>query len=148
MRGGGLGIGRAISGALGIPLSPYQKKKNLDDKLFKFMMWNRRNTIMHPDEPETLLDSMLNGFFGVINIQTEDDVIALEVMKLRTASGELLSQEEKNSNLQKWEQAGRPDPIVGAIIYKADEILDAGQRNGLFAVSDYQKSREEFLRGM
>lgn len=145
-RGGGLGIGRAISRALGLKLTPLQKWKDLNDKLFKFFMWNYRNTLMHPDESETLVASMLNGFFGVINIQTENDVIALEVMRLRTASGERITEEEKKSNLEEWEAAGKPDPTVGDIIYNADKILDAGQKDGRFAVSDYQVSENEFMK--
>ena len=157
LRGGGLGIGRGFSRVLGLKPSPSQKRKTLDEKLFQFKMWNYHNTINHPEEVKYLLRSMLNGLFGVINIQTETDVIELEKMKLRTVSGLQFTEygsdpaffnEEKNLNLLKWQEAGRPDPIVGDIIYKAYEILDAGQKNGLFTVPDYQLSREKFKERM
>jgi hypothetical protein len=73
-------------------------------------------------------------------------------MRLRTASGSKLSDEERMSdeeiisNKQKWKDACSPDPILGDIIYKAYDILESGQKNGLFRVSDYQVSREEFMQ--
>jgi len=132
--------------------SPNQIYKTLDDKLFDFIRWNNKNTIMVPGERDMLLISIMNGSFGVVDIQTEDDVIELEKMRLRTASGSKLSDEERMSdeeiisNKQKWKDACSPDPILGDIIYKAYDILESGQKNGLFRVSDYQVSREEFMQ--
>ena len=152
LRGGGLGIGRGICKLMGWKPSPNQIYKTLDDKLFDFIRWNNKNTIMVPGERDMLLRSIMNGSFGVVDIQTEDDVIELEKMRLRTASGSKLSDEERMSdeeiisNKQKWKDACSPEPILGDIIYKAYDILESGQKNGLFRVSDYQVSREEFMQ--
>jgi len=154
LRGGGLGIGRGICKLMGWKPSPNQIYKTLDDKLFDFIRWNNKNTIMVPGERDMLLRSIMNGSFGVVDIQTEDDVIELEKMRLRTASGSKLSDEERMSdeeiisNKQKWKDACSPEPILGDIIYKAYDILESGQKNGLFRVSDYQVSREEFMQNI
>ena len=116
--------------------SRIQRMKNVYDQLRKFIEWNFEKRLMRRAlrQCDRLVWSMFRGLFGVINIQTADDVIAFEMMNVRTGSGILLEDddnpgpeaiEEKRRNIEMWEAAGKPEPIIGDIMKNAVKILDA-----------------------
>ena len=82
MKGGFGGIGRAFSGALGMELTPKQIRRNFLDQLLSFSKYGGMDFFPSSNggfggELLVFLSDMRNGLYGLINIQTENDVIAL-----------------------------------------------------------------------
>ena len=140
MRGGLFGIGTAVSTALGRELTPHQKNKILAKKLNSFSEFGLFN--FKPNEflekPELLVFAadMRKGFYGLINIQTENDVIALRrlFVKFKNGGGNLFAKlpgMDKTPLQQEWIAAGKPEPIFGNIMKDAKGILEKASKKGL-----------------
>ena len=79
---------------------------------------------------------MINGFYGLINIQTENDVIALRrlFVKFKNGGGNLFAKlpgMDKTPLQQEWIAAGKPEPIFGNIMKDAKGILEKASKKGL-----------------
>ena len=140
MRGGLFGIGTAVSTALGRELTPHQKNKILAKKLNSFSEFGLFN--FKPNEflekPELLVFAadMRKGFYGLINIQTENDVIALRRLftKFKKGGGKIYAKIPGRTNTplqEEWIAAGQPEPIIGNIMMNAKNILEKAGNKGL-----------------
>jgi hypothetical protein len=78
---------------------------------------------------------MINGFYGIINIQTENDVIALRRLftKFKKGGARLLGLPgmDKTPLQQEWIAAGSPMPFFGDIMKNAKGILENAGKKGL-----------------
>jgi len=78
---------------------------------------------------------MINGFYGLINIQTENDVIALRrlFIKFKKGGARLLGLPgmDKTPLQQEWIAAGSPMPIFGDIMKNAKGIIENAGKKGL-----------------
>jgi hypothetical protein len=141
MKGGAFGVtglGRAVSGVLGVKLSGDQDYKNYLDALSSFEHWALPNGSVK----SFLWDIRKGGVYGVVNIQTENDVIALyRLYVVRKLQQDMI----KNANVYKssqlalineWEAAGKPEPIFGDVMKNAVNILDKASMKGLLRIFD------------
>ena len=135
MKGGFGGIGRAFSGALGMQLTPDQIRRNFLDELSSFSKYGGMDFFPSSNggiggELIGFLRDMRNGLYGLINIQTENDVIALRrlfVFFKKTQESRLMHESLK----QEWLQAGQPEPIFGVVMKDAKNILEKASKKGL-----------------
>jgi len=78
---------------------------------------------------------MINGFYGLINIQTENDVIALRrlFIKFKKGGARLLGLPgiDKTPLQQEWIAAGSPMPFFGDIMKNAKGIIENAGKKGL-----------------
>jgi hypothetical protein len=79
---------------------------------------------------------MINGFYGLINIQTENDVIALRRLFAKFKKGDAnlftkLPGMDKTPLQQEWIAAGSPEPNFGNIMKDAKGILEKAGKKGL-----------------
>ena len=142
MRGGLFGIGTAVSTALGRELTPHQKNKILAKKLNSFSEFGLFNFkldgALGNEKPELLVFAadMRKGFYGLINIQTENDVIALRRLftKFKKGGGKIYAKLPGRTNTplqEEWIAAGQPEPIIGNIMMNAKNILEKAGNKGL-----------------
>ena len=142
MRGGLFGIGTAVSTALGRELTPHQKNKILAKKLNSFSEFGLFNFkldgALGNEKPELLVFAadMRKGFYGLINIQTENDVIALRRLftKFKKGGGKIYAKIPGRTNTplqEEWIAAGQPEPIIGNIMMNAKNILEQAGNKGL-----------------
>ena len=142
MRGGLFGIGTAVSTALGRELTPHQKNKILAKKLNSFSEFGLFNFkldgALGNEKPELLVFAadMRKGFYGLINIQTENDVIALRRLftKFKKGGGKIYAKIPGRTNTplqEEWIAAGQPEPIIGNIMMNAKNILEKAGNKGL-----------------
>ena len=142
MRGGLFGIGTAVSTALGRELTPHQKNKILAKKLNSFSEFGLFNFkldgALGNEKPELLVFAadMIKGFYGLINIQTENDVIALRRLftKFKKGGGKIYAKLPGRNNTplqEEWIAAGQPEPIIGNIMMNAKNILEQAGKKGL-----------------
>ena len=142
MRGGLFGIGTAVSTALGRELTPHQKNKILAKKLNSFSEFGLFNFkldgALGNEKPELLVFAadMRKGFYGLINIQTENDVIALRRLftKFKKGGGKIYAKIPGRTNTplqEEWIAAGQPEPIIGNIMMNAKNILEQAGKKGL-----------------
>ena len=135
MKGGFGGIGRAFSGALGMELTPKQIRRNFLDQLLSFSKYGGMDFFPSSNggfggELLVFLSDMRNGLYGLINIQTENDVIALRrlfVFFKKTQESSYMHESLK----QEWLQAGQPEPIFGVVMKDAQNILQKASDKGL-----------------
>ena len=142
MRGGLFGIGTAVSTALGRELTPHQKNKILAKKLNSFSEFGLFNFkldgALGNEKPELLVFAadMIKGLYGLINIQTENDVIALRRLftKFKKGGGKIYAKLPGRTNTplqEEWIAAGQPEPIIGNIMMNAKNILEKAGNKGL-----------------
>lgn len=142
MRGGLFGIGTAVSTALGRELTPHQKNKILAKKLNSFSEFGLFNFkldgALGNEKPELLVFAadMIKGLYGLINIQTENDVIALRRLftKFKKGGGKIYAKLPGRTNTplqEEWIAAGQPEPIIGNIMMNAKNILEQAGKKGL-----------------
>ena len=142
MRGGLFGIGTAVSTALGRELTPHQKNKILAKKLNSFSEFGLFNFkldgALGNEKPELLVFAadMIKGLYGLINIQTENDVIALRRLftKFKKGGGKIYAKLPGRNNTplqEEWIAAGQPEPIIGNIMMNAKNILEQAGKKGL-----------------
>ena len=79
---------------------------------------------------------MINGFYGIINIQTENDVIALRRLftKFKKGGANLFAKlpgMNKTPLQQEWIAAGSPPPLFGDIMKNGKSILENAGKKGL-----------------
>jgi hypothetical protein len=147
MKGGVLG--RIVSGLTGREFTVHQKAKELaygsltragplksfsEYGLFDFKLGGALGN----EKPELVAFAgyMINGFYGLINIQTENDVIALRrlFVKFKKGSGNLFAKlpgMDKTPLQQEWIEAGSPEPIFGDVMMNAKAILEKAGDKGL-----------------
>jgi hypothetical protein len=149
MKGGGLGLGRIATGLVGKELTVHQKAKDLAygslmraSPLKSFSEYGvfdfKYNGATGTEKPElvSFAGYMINGFYGLINIQTENDVIALRrlFIKFKKGDGNLFAKVpgmDKTPLQQEWIAAGSPEPIFGNIMKDAKGILEKAGKKGL-----------------
>ena len=141
MRGGGLGS--FVSGLMGKELTVNQKAKDLAyGKLKSFSEYGifdfKLGGALGNEKPELVAFAgyMINGFYGLINIQTENDVIALRRLFAKFKKGDAnlfakLPGMNKTPLQQEWIEAGQPEPIFSNIMKNAKGILDKAGKKGL-----------------
>ena len=141
MRGGGLGS--FVSGLMGKELTVNQKAKDLAyGKLKSFSEYGifdfKLGGALGNEKPELVAFAgyMINGFYGLINIQTENDVIALRRLFAKFKKGDAnlfakLPGMDKTPLQQEWIAAGSPEPIFGNIMTGAKGILENAGKKGL-----------------
>ena len=139
MKGGVLG--RIASALTGKELTVHQKAKNLAygrppfpgplKSFSEFGYFDFRVEDEFGNKPElvSFAGYMINGFYGIINVQTENDVIALYRLfqKFKKGGANLFSSPLKHE----WEANGKPAPIFGNIMNNAKNILDKAGKKGL-----------------
>jgi len=80
---------------------------------------------------------MINGFYGLINIQTENDVIALRrlYVKFKKDNNADIYRKmpgmDKTPLQQEWIAAASPEPILGDIMKNGKGILEKAGKKGL-----------------
>jgi hypothetical protein len=142
MRGGGLG--NFLSGVMGKKeLTVHQKANDLAyGKLKSFSEYGpfdfKFGGALGNEKPELVAFAgyMINGFYGLINIQTENDVIALRrlFIKFKKGGANLFAKlpgMDKTPLQQEWIAAGSPEPIFGDIMKNAKGILENASNKGL-----------------
>jgi hypothetical protein len=143
MKGGGFvpGLGTLLSKATGKELTVHQKAKELAyGKLKSFSEYGYYDFKVDDEfgnKPELVAFAgyMINGFYGIINIQTENDVIALRrlFIKFKKGGARLLGLPgmDKTPLQQEWIAAGSPMPFFGDIMKNAKNILEQAGKKGL-----------------
>jgi hypothetical protein len=144
MKGGGFvpGLGTFVSKVTGTKLTIHQKAKELAyGKLKSFSEYGYFDFKVDDEfgnKPELVAFAgyMINGFYGLINIQTENDVIALRrlFVKFNNGGGNLFAKlpgMDKTPLQQEWIAAGSPEPIFGNIMKDAKGILEKAGKKGL-----------------
>lgn len=144
MRGGAFGMGTAVASAFGRELTVHQKAKKLAySTLSSFSEYNivnfKTTGNFGGEKPELVAFAgyMINGFYGLINIQTENDVIALRRLFAKFKKDDkayLLAKlpgMDKTPLQQEWIAAGQPEPIFGNIMKNAKDVLVKASRKGL-----------------
>jgi hypothetical protein len=143
MRGGAFGMGTAVASAFGRELTVHQKAKKLAystlSSFSEYNLFNFKPTGNFGEKPELVAFAgyMINGFYGLINIQTENDVIALRRLFAKFKNDEkayLLAKlpgMDKTLLQQEWIAAGKPEPIFSNIMKNAKAILDKASKKGL-----------------
>lgn len=137
---GGL-LGRIASALTGKELTVHQKAKNLaygrppfpgplkSFSEFGYFDFTVEDEFGNKPELVSFAGYMINGFYGIINVQTENDVIALRRLfqKFKKGGANLFSSPLKHE----WEANGKPAPIFGNIMNNAKNILDKAGKKGL-----------------
>ena len=141
MRGGLFGVGSLVSKLTGKELTVHQKAKQLAyGKLKSFSEFGYFDFKVDDEfgnKPELVAFAgyMINGFYGLINIQTENDVIALRrlFIKFKKGGARLLGLPgmDKTPLQQEWIAAGSPMPFFGDIMKNAKNILEQAGKKGL-----------------
>jgi len=141
MRGGLFGVGSLVSKLTGKELTVHQKAKELAyGKLKSFSEFGYFDFKVDDEfgnKPELVAFAgyMINGFYGLINIQTENDVIALRrlFIKFKKGGARLLGLPgmDKTPLQQEWIAAGSPMPFFGDIMKNAKNILEQAGKKGL-----------------
>jgi len=126
MKGGMGGIGRAFSALTGRAPSDSQKIKNIYEKLFSFGDYNNLSVgeidYNHQVKRGKIATDLLKGLYGVVNIQTELDVIAFQRLYRNLDKRRFLLQ-DGSALQQEFIAAGSPDPVLGNLMNTANEIL-------------------------
>jgi hypothetical protein len=137
---GGL-LGRIASALTGKELTVHQKAKNLaygrppfpgplkSFSEFGYFDFKVEDEFGNKPELVSFAGYMINGFYGIINVQTENDVIALRRLfqKFKKGGANLFSSPLKHE----WEANGKPAPIFGNIMNNAKNILEKAGKKGL-----------------
>jgi hypothetical protein len=142
MRGGLFGVGSLVSKLTGKELTVHQKAKELAyGKLKSFSEFGYFDFKVDDEfgnKPELVAFAgyMINGFYGLINIQTENDVIALRrlFIKFKKGGANLFAKlpgMDKTPLQQEWIAAGSPMPFFGDIMKNAKNILEQAGKKGL-----------------
>jgi hypothetical protein len=143
MRGGLFGVGSLVSKFTGTgkELTVHQKAKQLAyGKLksfseFGYFDFKVEDEFGNKPELVAFAGYMINGFYGLINIQTENDVIALRrlFIKFKKGGARLLGLPgmDKTPLQQEWIAAGSPMPFFGDIMKNAKNILEQAGKKGL-----------------
>jgi hypothetical protein len=141
MRGGLFGVGSLVSKLRGKELTVHQKAKELAyGKLksfseFGYFDFKVEDEFGNKPELVAFAGYMINGFYGLINIQTENDVIALRrlFIKFKKGGARLLGLPgmDKTPLQQEWIAAGSPMPFFGDIMKNAKNILEQAGKKGL-----------------
>jgi len=143
MKGGGFvpGLGTLLSKATGKELTIHQKAKELAyGKLKSFSEYGYFDFKVDDEfgnKPELVAFAgyMINGYYGIINIQTENDVIALRrlFIKFKKGGARLLGLPgmDKTPLQQEWIAAGSPMPFFGDIMKNGKSILENAGKKGL-----------------
>jgi hypothetical protein len=144
MKGGGFvpGLGTLLSKATGKELTVHQKAKELAyGKLKSFSEYGYYDFKVDDEfgnKPELVAFAgyMINGFYGIINIQTENDVIALRrlFIKFKKGGANLFAKlpgMNKTPLQQEWIAAGSPPPLFGDIMKNGKGILEKAGKKGL-----------------
>ncbi len=144
MKGGGFvpGLGTLLAKATGKELTIHQKAKELAyGKLksfseFGYFDFKVEDEFGNKPELVAFAGYMINGFYGLINIQTENDVIALRrlFIKFKKGGANLFAKlpgMDKTPLQQEWIAAGSPEPIFGDIMKNAKGILENASNKGL-----------------
>ena len=149
MKGGVLGLGRIATGLVGKDLTVHQKAKDLAygsltrasplKSFSEYGLFDFKYDIgLGGAQPElvSFAGYMINGFYGLINIQTENDVIAFRrlFVKFKNGGGNLFAKlpgMDKTPLQQEWIAAGKPEPIFGNIMKDAKGILEKASKKGL-----------------
>ena len=149
MKGGVLGLGRIATGLVGKDLTVHQKAKDLAygsltrasplKSFSEYGIFDFKYDIgLGGAQPElvSFAGYMINGFYGLINIQTENVVIAFRrlFVKFKNGGGNLFAKlpgMDKTPLQQEWIAAGKPEPIFGNIMKDAKGILEKASKKGL-----------------
>jgi hypothetical protein len=141
MRGGLFGVGSFVSKLTGKELTVHQKAKQLAyGKLksfseFGYFDFKVEDEFGNKPELVAFAGYMINGFYGLINIQTENDVIALRrlFIKFKKGGARLLGLPgmDKTPLQQEWIAAGSPMPFFGDIMKNAKGIIENAGKKGL-----------------
>lgn len=144
MRGGLFGVGSLVSKFTGTgkELTVHQKAKQLAyGKLksfseFGYFDFKVEDEFGNKPELVAFAGYMINGFYGLINIQTENDVIALRrlFIKFKKGGANLFAKlpgMDKTQLQQEWIAAGSPMPIFGDIMKNAKGIIENAGKKGL-----------------
>jgi hypothetical protein len=141
MRGGLFGVGSFVSKLTGKELTVHQKAKQLAyGKLksfseFGYFDFKVEDEFGNKPELVAFAGYMINGFYGLINIQTENDVIALRrlFIKFKKGGARLLGLPgmDKTPLQQEWIAAGSPEPFFGDIMKNAKGIIENAGKKGL-----------------
>jgi hypothetical protein len=142
MRGGLFGVGSLVSKLTGKELTVHQKAKQLAyGKLksfseFGYFDFKVEDEFGNKPELVAFAGYMINGFYGLINIQTENDVIALRrlFIKFKKGGANLFAKlpgRTKTPLQEEWIAAGQPEPIIGNIMMNAKGIIENAGKKGL-----------------
>ena len=142
MRGGAFGMGTAVASVFGRELTVHQKAKKLAystlSSFSEYNLFDFKPSCNFGENPELVAFAgyMINGFYGLINIQTENDVIALRRLfaKFKKCNANLFAKlpgMNKTPLQQEWIEAGQPEPIFSNIMKNAKGILDKAGKKGL-----------------
>jgi hypothetical protein len=141
MRGGLFGVGSFVSKLTGKELTVHQKAKQLAyGKLksfseFGYFDFKVEDEFGNKPELVAFAGYMINGYYGIINIQTENDVIALRrlFIKFKKGGARLLGLPgmDKTPLQQEWIAAGSPMPFFGDIMKNAKGIIENAGKKGL-----------------
>lgn len=145
MKGGGFvpGLGTLLSKATGKELTIHQKAKELAyGKLKSFSEYGYYDFKVDDEfgnKPELVAFAarMINGYYGLINIQTENDVIALRrlYVKFKKDNNADIYRKmpgmDKTPLQQEWIAAASPEPILGDIMKNGKGILEKAGKKGL-----------------